>query len=54
MEIDPKDKKPRSHGLLWLAVCLFMLLAIAGMWSIDYFFSPEALAAHSIHDAAEN
>jgi len=58
MEVDPednkKDIKPESHWLFWLLVCLFLFLSIAGMWSVDYFFSPEAMAAHKVHDAVDD
>jgi hypothetical protein len=58
MAVDPEDNeqdiKPGSHWLLWLIVCVFLLLSIAGMWSIDYFFSPEAMAAHKIRDAVDD
>ena len=57
MSVDPEDNKqdnkPESHWLLWLIVCIFLFLSIAGMWSIDYFFSPEAMAAHKVRDAAD-
>ena len=49
-----QDIKHKSDWLLWLIVGIFLLLSIVGMWSIDYFFSPEALAAHEVRDAAEN
>lgn len=54
MTDDPKDSndRPKSHWLLWLVVTVFLLVAIGGMWSIDYFFSPESMAAHVIQDAA--
>ena len=52
-EDDKKDSKPESHWLLWLIVCIFLVLSIAGMWSIDYFFSPETMAAHKVRDAVD-
>ncbi len=58
MAADPEDHehdgKPKSHWLLWLIVGVFLLLSIVGMWSIDYFFSPEVMAEHQIHDSAED
>ena len=58
MAVDPKDNKqdikPKSHWLLWLIVGVFLLLSIAGMWSVDYFFSPEATAAHKVRDAVDD
>ena len=57
MAVDPEDNeldvKPKSHWLLWLIVCMFLVFSIAGMWSIDYFFSPEAMAAHKVRDAVD-
>jgi len=54
MTDDPKasNDRPKSHRLLWLMVAVFLLLAIGGMWSLDYFFSPESMASHGIQDAA--
>ena len=49
-----QDNKPRSHWLLWLIVAIFLVLAIVGMWSIDYFYSPEAMASHKVHNAADD
>ena len=58
MNDDPEDSKeddePKSHWLLWLIVAVFLLFAIAGMWSIDYFFSPESIASHKVHDAVDD
>ena len=58
MAVDPEDNEqdvePKSHWLLWLIVGVFLLLSIVGMWSIDYFFSPEALAAHKVHNAVDD
>ena len=59
MTDDPHDDRkpedqPKSHRLLWLIVGIFLVLSVVGMWSIDYIFSPEAMAAHKVHNAAED
>ena len=51
-EDNEREDQPRSHWLLWFIVSVFVVLAVAGMWSIDYFFSPDSQSAHQIHDAA--
>lgn len=53
-EDNTPDVKPKSHWLLWLLVSIFLVLAVAGMWSIDYFFSPEAIAGHSAPAAVDD
>ena len=52
-DVDQQDP-PKSHKLCWFVVVAFLLLAIGGMWVIDYFFSPEAMAAHPVHDAIDD
>jgi flagellar basal body-associated protein FliL len=55
---DPKDNnqedKAKSHWLLWFIVAVFLVFSIVGMWSIDYFFSPEARSAHQVRDAVDD
>jgi len=45
------DDKPQSHWLLWTLVALFIVLAIAGMWAIDYYYSPDMISPTSVPEA---
>jgi hypothetical protein len=42
---EPSEPNERSglasHWVLWTAVSTFVVMAISGMWAIDYFYSPE-------------
>lgn len=31
-----------SHKALWIVVSIFIILAIGGMWAIDFYYSPES------------
>ena len=46
------DPTRRSHTLLWVLLSLFIVLAVGGMWAIDYFYSPEMLQENTLQDAA--
>ncbi|HMT81176.1 MAG TPA: hypothetical protein PKD66_12435 [Azonexus sp.] len=51
MSDENSPKKSKSHVILWIAASLFIILAIAGMWAADYYFSPEMLSPISVPDA---
>ena len=53
-EDDDAEIGAKSHWLLWTIVTVFLVLAIVGMASIDYYFSPEAIAAHKVKDAVDD
>jgi len=40
-----------SHRVLWTIVVLFIILAIWGMWAIDYYYSPEMINSTTLPDA---
>ncbi len=39
------------HGLLWAAVGIFIVLAIAGMWAVDYYYAPEMISPAALPEA---
>jgi len=39
------------HGLLWTAVAIFIVLAIAGMWAVDYYYAPEMISQSTLPEA---
>lgn len=41
----------KSHRLLWGLVSAFIILAIAGMWAVDFYYSPEMINPNAIPDA---
>lgn len=48
----PEQKnKPGKHWILWTVVCTFIVVAIAGMWAIDYFYAPEMLSPDTLPEA---
>jgi len=53
-EDDDAENKTKSHWLLWVIVTVFLVLAIVGMATIDYYFSPETMAAHKVQDAVDD
>jgi len=49
-ESDEKQS-PRSDALLWWIVGIFIVLSIAGMWTVDYYFSPEMINDKALPEA---
>lgn len=43
--------KPKSHTILWVAASIFVILSIAGLWAVDYYFSPEMINTTSLPEA---
>jgi len=39
------------HGLLWALVAIFIVLAIAGMWAVDYYYAPEMISPTAMPEA---
>ena len=39
------------HGLLWALVAIFIVLAIAGMWAVDYYYAPEMISQTTLPEA---
>lgn len=55
-EPDDGNQKKTQDGagndrLLWIVVIVFIILAIGGMWSIDFFFAPEVISPDTLPDA---
>ncbi|MGE5469861.1 MAG: hypothetical protein ACM3X0_03570 [Bacteroidota bacterium] len=49
---EPEGKEPHDrHWILWTVVVVFIIVAIAGMWSIDYFYAPEMISPLTVPDA---
>jgi hypothetical protein len=46
-----REKWPTSYAVLWSALAIFIVLAIGGMWAIDYYFSPEMIDSTFVRDA---
>jgi len=42
---------PSSHRLFWGLVCAFIILSIAGMWAVDFYYAPEMISPTSAPDA---
>lgn len=51
MTEEKNQEKPKSHAILWIAVSVFVILAIAGMWAADYYYSPEMISPASLPEA---
>lgn len=49
----PKKTLPlrERHGLLWVLVAIFIVLAIAGMWAVDYDYAPEMISQSTLPEA---
>jgi len=46
-----EKQSPRSDALLWWIVGIFIVLSIAGMWTVDYYFSPEMINDKALPEA---
>lgn len=44
-------KQAPTHRLLWSAITIFIILAIAGMWAIDFYYAPEMINPDTVPDA---
>jgi hypothetical protein len=42
----------RSHAFLWIAVTIFIILAIGGMWALDYYCAPDMIHENVLPNAA--
>jgi len=51
MSDEKKPEKSKSHAILWIAASVFVILAIAGMWAADYYFSPKMISPTTLPDA---
>lgn len=48
---EDSEQKPKTHWVLWSVVTAFIVLAIAGMWAVDYYFSPEMINSNNLPEA---
>jgi hypothetical protein len=44
--------KPNKDWILWSLVSAFILIAIGGMWAIDYVYAPEMINSTVLPEAA--
>jgi len=51
-ELEPPKRKRKKDWILWTAIGLFIVFAIAGMWAIDILYSPEMINSSVLPDAA--
>ena len=47
-----EDQTPRSHIVLWVALTLFIILAVGGMWALDYYCAPDMIHENVLPNAA--
>jgi|GEM_PF-3122173 len=45
--------KPQAptHWVLWSVVTVFIILAIGGMWALDFYYSPEMISPNTVPEA---
>ena len=46
-----QESKPRKDRILWILAVVFIVLAIAAMWAIDYYNAPELIDPNTLPEA---